>query len=613
MIIPTPAREDGRRPGAQPAAIPTLSEALRHIRRLVIIQRAYWPWFAQSFLLTLVIGVVGMATPYVTKLLIDEAYPARDVQLAFLLLGGVLAFSIASSVMGAVSSYFSQAYTGRLSSAADLMFFNHIQHLPMQFFDSRPVGEVMSRCDDLRSSLGTVSALFQTLLMSGIYLLIVPPILILLNWQLTLLSVVVLPVTIGVGIVSSRWARHFYKLNAEARADLNAFQFETLTNIRSLKAMALEAATFGRIQTHATAILETQLRAARVQIGSGLINGVVSAIGALIFSAYAWQLILKDQLTVGSFLAFSAYLGYLRGPLSSVANLVVTLQQAAVSLGRMFEYLDTPVEQDPCGAVNAPSVITHRLAGDLVFRDVSARYENGPDILTDVSFTCVRGQMSVIVGSSGAGKSTLLRLVLRLLEPSSGQILIGGHDVRSLPLTQLRQQIAFASQDSVVLRGTLRDNLLLGTTGVPESRLEEVLDNCSLLQFTRTLPDWIDTPVAEWGATLSGGQRQRIALARALLRDAPVLLLDEATSNVDITAEDGIIAALKKHGSDRVTVLVTHRPAVAAQADWICALSHGRVDDLGTPSKVWQKVALLKNSGTIPTSVAGHSDMPVSR
>lgn len=612
MIDPRSSQHDRRRDGAPRTDIPTMTEAIRHLRRLVLIQRPYWPWFAQSFVLTVIVGAVGLATPYTTKLLVDEAYPARDVQLAYVLLGGVLAFTVATSVMGAVSSYFSQAYTGRLSSAADLMFFNHVQHLPMQFFDSRPVGEIMSRSGDLRSSLGTVAVLFQTLLTGGVNLLILPPVLLYLNWQLTVLSVIVLPVTVGVGLLSSRWVRRYQKLNAEARADLSAFQFEALTNMRSLKALALEATTFERVQTHAGVILETQLRAARVQIGSTLVNGLSRALGALVFSAYAWHLILNDQLTVGSFFAFSAYLGYMRGPLSSVVNLVVNLQQAAVSLSRMFEYLDSPVEQDPRGVVCAPSVIAHKIAGDLVLREVSVRYERGPNILTDVSLTCIRGQLSVIVGSSGAGKTTLLRLVPRLLEPSSGQILIGGHDVRSIPLKTLRQQIAFASQDSVVLRGTLRENLLLGTTGIAESRIEEALDSCSLLQFARSLPDWLDTPVAEWGATLSGGQRQRIALVRALLRDAPVLLLDEATSNVDITAEDGILAALIKHRSERVTVLVSHRPAVAAQADWICSLSHGRVDEVGSPSNVWQKVALLRNSGTTPTHFDGRCDLSVS-
>ncbi|MBL0940571.1 MAG: ABC transporter ATP-binding protein [Gemmatimonadaceae bacterium] len=257
---------------------------------------------------------------------------------------------------------------------------------------------------------------------------------------------------------------------------------------------------------------------------------------------------------------------------------MTTLQQAAVSLRRTFEYLDSPVEQPPASSYVRRSNVEAVFTGDLVFEAVSACYSNNVPALRGISLTCSPGQITCVVGSSGAGKSSLLRAVPRLLELTSGTIRIGKHDTRTTSLHDLRNQIAYAPQEPAIIRGTLRQNLTLGMEAASEADIDAVLEACVLGPLCRDLPYGLDTAVAEWGASLSGGQRQRISLARALLRNAHVLLLDEITANLDPATENEIVSNLQKHYRNRILLMVTHRPTVAERADQVVSMVSGKIE-----------------------------------
>jgi ABC-type multidrug transport system fused ATPase/permease subunit len=314
----------------------------------------------------------------------------------------------------------------------------------------------------------------------------------------------------------------------------------------------------------------------------GTLNAVVRALGTAVFTWYAWTLILAGEMTLGDYIAFTAYIGYLYNPLQQVTNLFSDFQQMAVNLGRMFEYLDSPVEQDPAGAYHAPGPVTRVIEGDLRLRDVSFGYTPEKRVLHDLTLHFPRGTITAVVGPSGAGKSSLLRLITRMEEPDAGRLFVDGWAATSVPLSDLRRQMSVVWQEFALMQGTVWENLTLGTPGATHAAVEDAVRLCRLDGLLAGLPNGYETHVAEWGATLSGGQRQRMAIARALVRDTPVLLLDEATSNVDMQTETEILRDLFARVGGKTVVFVTHRVQTAPLADQICVIDAGRLAGVGT-------------------------------
>jgi ABC-type bacteriocin/lantibiotic exporter with double-glycine peptidase domain len=573
-------------PPVQPAEIPPLREAFQQFLRLLRLIRSYWTPLIKGMVLGLVLGLFGMVTPYLSKLLIDEVYPTHNITLMQVLVAGILVVAVAQAVMGAIRSYFTSYITSHLSNATSLLFFNHLQHLRTRFFDEHRVGEIISRFADVRNSLNSVSRVFETLFVNGVYLLLVPPFLFMLQWKLAIVSLITIPLTVIITTASARLLRRFWKKSAEAYADLGAFQVEVLSHIRTLKAMSLEHRVYGRARDQIQTALQVQLKAGGLSQVFGTLNAMVRALGAAVFTWYAWTLIVKGEMTLGTYIAFTAYNGYLYNPLQQITGLFSDFQQTAVNLGRMFEYLDSPVEQDPAGAYEPPAAVSHLIEGDVRLRDLSFGYSAEKRVLHDVNLHFPRGAVTAVVGPSGAGKSSLLRLVTRMEEPDAGQVFVDGTPVTSFSLADLRRQVSVVWQEFSLMQGTVWENLTLGTESPTRARVDDAVRLCRLDSLIADLPDGYETNVAEWGATLSGGQRQRMAIARALVRDTPVLLLDEATSNVDMQTETEILRDLFARVGGKTVIFVTHRVQTAALADQICVIDAGRVAGVGTHAEL---------------------------
>ncbi len=577
-------------PPPTPAEIPPLREAFQQFLRLVRLIRSYWAPLLKGMALGIVVALLAMVMPFISKLLIDEVYPTGNATLLHLLVGGVLAFSVARTVMGGIRSYFTQYTTSHLTESTNLLFFNHLQHLPVRFFDNHRVGEILSRFADVRSSLSSVSRVFETVLLNGIYLVIVPPILFTLHWQLAVVALIMLPVTITITIFSARVLRRFYKRSAEAQAELNAYKMEALSHIRTLKAMAMEPKVYQSATAQTRTTLQLQLKAAGLGQIFGATNAFFRALGTALFTLFGWTLVIRGELTLGSFIAFSAYVGYLYNPLAQVTNLFADFQRSAVNLVRMFEYLDLPPEQDPSLSYEPAPPLEHVLNGDIRLREVSFGYSSDKLALRSIDLHIPPGQVTAVIGPSGAGKSSLLRLITRTEFPDSGQIEFDGRSASSFKLSELRRQIAVVWQDFGLLKGTIRENLVLGADNPPQELIDEAIRICQLDELIAELPQGCDTPVGEWGATLSAGQRQRLAIARALLMDAPIVVLDEVTANVDPETEREILRHLLPRLVDKTLIFVTHRVSTAGLADQIVVLDQGAVECVGSHE------GLLENS-----------------
>lgn len=564
-----------------PPVQPPVREALGQYRRLLVLLRPYWGSLARSVLLGLVIGLVAMAPPYLSKLLIDEVYPSRDGTLMQVLIVSLLVLAVTVAAMDGIRGYFQTHVSARLTNATSLLFFNHVQHLRPRFFEQRQVGEMMARFGDVRMAISSVSRGMGTVFVQGAYLVLVPPFLFLLEWRLALVVMAFAPLTIGVTFLSGRMMRTYYKRMAEAYADLRGYQVEVMSQMRALKVLSIEHLIFDRARNESDAALEHELHAGVVAEGFSFLTAMVAALGTAALTWYGWTLILRQEMTLGSYIAFMAYVGFFSQPLMRVSQMFATMQQSGVSLARMFEYLDEPAEQDPVSAYQEPAPVRHRLSGRVELRDVAFGYTADEPVLRDINLVLEPGELTAVVGKSGTGKSSLLRLICRFEEPVEGSLLYDGVSGGEISLKDVRRQIAVVWQDASLFRGTIWENLTLGAPSPGRRVVDDIVGLCRLDELLAKLPKGYDTPVAEWGASLSGGQRQRIAVARALIRDTPILLMDEATSNIDQQTEGAILKDLFAYRANRTTVFVTHRVVTVSAADKICVMREGRIVGLG--------------------------------
>lgn len=591
---------------------PSLQQAFQQFIKVGQLIRPYWTPLGKDLVIGLALGAVGLIPPYLTKLLYDNVYPAQDTTLLNVVIAAMLTVSFVNIVTGIVQSLYGMYINSKLSSAMGLMFFNHLQHLPMRFFDEHRVGEVLSRFQDVSASLGMVTGAIRTVFLNGLYLLIVPPLLFWLNWKLALLTILTVPFSVVITAISGRVLRPHWKKTSEAYAELNAFQFETMTHIRTMKALALENHVFRQTREHVEKALKLQLWAGSMGQGFGSLSGVVSVLSSTLFTWFGWRLILVGEITLGDFVAFGGYMIYLQRPISQFVDLFSRFQQSSINFDRMFEYLDEATEQDPDKAYNEPLPIQVPLQGDIELQRVAFGYTDDKSILHDLSVTIPAGKITAIIGPSGSGKTSLLRLLTRFGEPQDGQVLINGQPINEIPLPDLRRQIATVWQEVQLVKGTIWDNLTLGLDSVPErSFVESIVRLCRLDGLIADLPAGYDTEVAEWGASLSGGQRQRLAIARALIRQTPILILDEATSNIDLATEQAILHDLFTQTQDRTVIFVTHRVASAAVADKICILQDGYLVSEGTHQTLLHHDIPYRQLQGLPTT-NGHGPMPVN-
>ncbi len=590
--------------------IPKLKESLKLFRRLIQLIKPYWSKLIKGMSLGVVVGVLGMVTPFLTKLLIDEVYPTEDVSLMHVLVGGVLAVSITSTLIRTVQSYFNLYVNSRLSNSLSLLFFNHLQHLRVRFFDEHRVGEIMSRFKDVSAALKTVNTVFQAIFVDGIYLLLVPPFLFFLQWKLAIVALVSVPFTMIIITLTGRIIRKYWKKSSEAYADLNAFQFETLTHIRALKTMALEKYVYNENEKQMKNALDLQLKAGGLGQLLGVSNGVLYALSTALFTWLGWTYILTNQMSLGDFIAFSAYIGYLYNPISKFVNLYSEFQQSAVNLNRMFEYLDSPTEIDPNSVRRKSTAPLKILKGTIELEDVTFGYSERTEVLHNINLKIEPKQITSIIGPSGSGKTTLLRLIAKMEIPDKGKIYYDGIPSTEFGLQEVRQQISVVWQEFSMLRGSIWQNLTLGTENVNSDKVLDAVRVCRMNDVISKLPEGYDTPIAEWGASLSGGQRQRLAIARALIRNTPILIFDEATSNIDIETESEMLNEIFNQYGEKTTIFVTHRVHSAKLADKICLLIDGVIVDSGNHDELMQKSEDYRNminTNSKPSDYSIHS------
>ena len=550
---------------------------MRQIFKIIKMLRPYWRFIFQSLLVGIMVMFLRIPGPYITKVLIDDVYPHKDYTLLtfILILGAVLSTGLGFT--GLLSTYFARYVGVNMGLDFKSRFYSHVQSLDFSFFDNRQTGEVLSRFRDMDRSIGSTIGMVNSLIMNTLQLLIFPPILLYINWKLALISLAVLPFDTVLVMVSKKYLSRVSKKVTEASAELSAKSYESLSGIRTVQALGLEATFYHKLRDIFLNVSKLQIQSTHLSGGFGFIGSLMKTAGTLAYGWYGWTQVLNGNLSLGSYMAFSGYVGYLYGPIGNLIGLVGQVEMALVRINRFFEVYDLKPEIQ-----NRPDMpVLPQVRGEIGFHNVSFAYLEDQPVLRHINLHIHAQTTVALVGKSGSGKSTLAKLIPRFYDPQEGYVSIDGYDIRNYRLKSIRQKVGFAMQGSTLFQGSILDNLTFGHN-IPLRDVEDATQAAYIHDFIASLPEGYETMVGEQGAQMSEGQKQRIALSRVLLMDTPILILDEPTAALDMESEYHIQEALKIVRQGRTTLIIAHRLSTIQNADEIVVLDEGQIAEQGT-------------------------------
>lgn len=486
----------------------------------------------------------------------------------------------------------------------------YLQSLSLRFHDERRSADSSFRVAYDSQAVQTIyNQGFTNIFASVVTLLGTFAVMISIDWQLTLLSLGVLPLVLGAIYFFSKRIRRQSTDIQERDSALLAQTQEGLSSVRMVHAFGREDWEVRQFQTQATHSLRANLRLTFTNVTSALVISTLMVVGTAAMYYLGTLHVFEGRLTLGSLIVFSAYLLMLYQPLESLTYTTWAMEGATAGARRCFEVLDRADD-----VVDPPNAIAIReTAGAIAFENVAFGYAAGQTVLHDVDLAIPTNQIVALVGGTGAGKSTLLSLVPRFYDPDRGRVTLDGRDLRTLTRKSLRAQIGIVLQDTLLFSTTVRENIAYGRPDATESEIYEAARRAQADEFIRQLPRGYDSPVGERGGHLSVGQRQRIGIARAFLKNAPILLLDEPTSALDPTTEAAIMETIKELMRGRTTLIVTHRLATIHAVDRIVVLEKGRVVEQGTGEELLTRggaYAALYAAGKYPSGETSPSSQP---
>ena len=541
---------------------------------------AFRPYLALSLAtvgMILFTSTLGAFPPILTKYLVDRGITAKDLHVIIFYTSVILGISMVSGLLGVVQNWFANIVGQAVMADFRFRLFKHIHSQPLRFFTENQSGQLVSRVtNDVGAIQNVVTSTLVSVVTNVLVIGTTVAIMLAFNWKLTVLALVIVPAFIiptqRVGRVRQDLQRQIQQSLARMTAQLT----ETIgvSGALLVKAFARERMEFNRFDG-----TNQQLRDLQVQ--QGLVGrwlfmwlGLFSAIGPALLYGFGGWLYIHNQLTLGTIIAFVAYLNRLYGPISQLAQLHVNVLTSLALFRRIYEILDrVPEIQDGPRVLAADGV-----RGGVALQGVSFQYSsNLPDALADIDLEMEPGQMVALVGPSGAGKSTLMSLVCRFYDPTSGRVTLDGADIRDFTLESLRGVIGLVPQEPFLFHDTVRSNLLYARPEATPEELEAACRAAQIHEVIAAMPEAYETIVGERGYRLSGGEKQRMAIARVLLRAPRIVLLDEATSSLDTLAERKIQAALEHLLSGRTALVIAHRLSTVLAADRIAVLDHGRI------------------------------------
>jgi len=577
-----------------------------HIPTHILMQRL-WRECIHSYVGKLALAVVFMGlmaaatamSAWLMKPVVNQIFIARDPTMLWLIGGAILA----TFTIKGVSSYIQatlMAHVG-LKIVADMQnrLYHHMTDLDLGFFHDNATGTLVSRYTvDVGSMRVAVSHAITVFGKDMLSLIGLVSVMFIQDWELALIAFFVFPIAI---LPIAKIGRRMRKVTINTQIEMGQLTTtleQSFQGIRVIKSYGMEAYERGRIADLVDKLYHLYFKSMRTRALSSPIMETLGGVAITTVIIYGGYRVIDNATDPGGFFSFITALLLAYEPMKRLANLNATVQEGLAGAQRTFEALDHPsriTEKPDAANLNVPH-------GEISFENLSFTYDTAKDVhghqdaaLSSLSITVPAGQTVALVGPSGAGKSTMVNLVPRFYDPNAGRVCIDGQDIRAVTFKSLRQAIALVSQEVMLFDDTVKSNIAYGRQDATFEDIQDAARNAAAHDFISQLPDGYDTMVGEHGVRLSGGQRQRLAIARAILKNAPILLLDEATSALDTKSERHVQAALHELMKGRTTLVIAHRLSTIVDADLICVLDHGQIAEQGTHTELLAKGGLYAN------------------
>ncbi len=592
------------------------------IKRVYRYARPYGSRLAGILLIILATSGLHLLNPLIMREMIDKTIPAGDMRRLILLASALLVMALLNNGLQVVQRWLSAAVGEGVICDLRIALYSHLQRMSLRFFVNTKVGELMSRLNnDVVGAQNAISNTIVSILSQLAQVVAVLVTMFVLEWRLTLISLVVAPLFLLVARKLSVRLRDIVRKQLEANASMNALMNETLNigGIFLVKLFGRQRMETERFTKRANQVRDNGITRARIGSVFVAISGLLVAVGTALVYGLGGYFAISGVFTIGTIVAFSAYLVSLYGAVQGLANAPVDFASSMVSFERVFEVIDLPIEIEE----KPDAVELNVVKGEISFDNVTFAYEAGDEqflsdvhrygsmdsvtttlsegggepeeehrsqargnALEEVSFHVKPGQLTALVGPSGAGKTTLTYLIPRLYDPTSGSIKIDGTDLRNVKIDSLSRQIGMVTQETYLFHDTIRTNLLYARLDATQKELEEACKAANIHDFIREMPDGYDTVVGERGYRLSGGEKQRLSIARVILKDPRILVLDEATSSLDSESESLIQEALGRVMHQRTSIVIAHRLSTILAADLILVIDRGRIVERGTHTEL---------------------------
>ena len=559
------------------------------LRRLFSLLMPYWKTLLVSALLLLGRAGLELAPPIFQRLIVDEIITSRDLGR----LGGTIAALVGVygllQLINAGDMYIRHALGQRIILDLRVRLYAYLQRLSLSFFERTSTGELMSRVTNDVNALENFVTHGSALTVVDLLRLVGGAIILfLLDARLALIVLLPVPV-LGVGLrLFNTRVRPIYRRVRARLGDINALLQDSLSGVQVIQAFVREDRELERFTAESEEYFLARVQGIRAWTYFFPTMHFVSAMGTVLVLGFGAVMVVNGDLSLGTLVAFLAYVTSFYEPISRLTQVDNTFQEAIAAGERIFELLDAPAEiQDEPDATPLPP-----LQGEVSFEEVTFRYGTGDEVLRDISFTMAPSEVVALVGPSGAGKTSIANLLCRFYDPIAGRVLVDGLDLRDATLASLRRQVTVVLQDTFLFNISIRENLLFGKPDATDEEMVAAARSAYAHDFITSLPDGYDTEIGERGVRLSGGQKQRLSLARAILADPRVLILDEATSSVDAEAEYLIQQALDAVLEGRTALVIAHRLSTIRSADKIIALEEGRIREVGAHQELMKRGGL---------------------